>query len=85
MCIRIVRFWLSTYDVEMWAGSGLPKQEGYVWNSVVRNTAQNLSLWRSRLTDAELERVREKCYDIAQAFYSAEEMPAIGLVPSARR
>jgi hypothetical protein len=59
------------------------KQEGYVWNSVVRNSAQNMNLWRSRLTDAELERVREKCYDIARAFFSAEEMLAIGLTPDA--
>jgi hypothetical protein len=24
MCIRIVRFWRSTYDVETWRGSGRP-------------------------------------------------------------
>jgi len=30
-----------------------------------------------------LERVREKCYDIARAFYSVEEMSAIGLEPEA--
>jgi hypothetical protein len=54
-------------------------KQGYVWNSVVRDSAQNMSLWRSRLTDAELERGREKCYDLVQAFYSAKEMQAIGL------
>jgi hypothetical protein len=58
-------------------------KQGYVWNEVIRNSEQNMSLWRSRLTDAELERIREKCRDIAQAFYSTEEMPVIGLVPEA--
>jgi hypothetical protein len=58
-------------------------KQGYVWNSVVRNSAQNMSLWRSRLTDAELERVREKCYDLVQAFFSADEIQAIGLEPEA--
>jgi hypothetical protein len=42
-----------------------------------------MSLWRSRLTDAELERVREKCYDLVQTFFSADEMQAIGLEPEA--
>ncbi len=55
----------------------------YVWDDVVRNSARNVSLWRKVLTDEELERVRERCYDIAQHFFSKEEMPAIGLVPGA--
>jgi hypothetical protein len=58
-------------------------QEKYIWNDVVRNSAQNMSLWRTALTDEELERVREKCHDIAQHFFSREEMSAIGLVPGA--
>ena len=60
-----------------------PKERGYAPSSVVRNSAQNLSLWRSRLTDAELERVQEKCYDLVKAFFSADEIQAIGLEPEA--
>ena len=54
---------------------------GYVWNSVVRNSADNLNRWRVLLTDEELERVREKCSDLAWAFYTTEEMANIGLAP----
>ena len=54
---------------------------GYVWNNVVRNSAQNMERWRSLLTDEELERVREKCLDVARPFYTAEEMASIGLAP----
>ena len=59
------------------------KEAGYIWKSVVRNSAQNMRLWRSRLTDAELERVQEKCYDLVKAFFSADEIQAIGLEPEA--
>jgi hypothetical protein len=59
------------------------KQQGYVWDDVVRNSAQNLDLWRTRLTEEELERVSEKCFDLAREFYTEEEMQEIGLMPSA--
>jgi hypothetical protein len=59
------------------------KKSGYVWNDVVRDSVQNMSRWRTRLTDEELDRIREKCYLIAQAFYKPEEMPAIGLAQNA--
>jgi hypothetical protein len=55
------------------------KPEGYIWNDVVRNSAQNMDLWRTRLTEEEVERVREKCFDIARAFYTPEEMASVGL------
>jgi Sulfotransferase family len=54
--------------------------DGYVWNEVVRNSAQNLDLWRTRLTDEELSRIREKCFDLAHAFYTEDELLQIGLV-----
>lgn len=59
------------------------QQDRYVWNDVVRNSAQNLDLWRARLTEEELGRVREKCFDIAHEFYTEKEMHNIGLIPSA--
>ena len=52
---------------------------GYIWNDVVRNSANNLDRWRTVLTDEELERVREKCFDVAQKFYAAEELATVGL------
>jgi hypothetical protein len=55
------------------------RQEGYLWNDVVRNSEQNMDLWRSRLTERDLERVREKCFDLAREFYREEEMHDIGL------
>jgi hypothetical protein len=57
--------------------------EGYVWNDVVRDSAQNLGLWRTRLTDEELCRVRKKCFDLAREFYTEDEMHDIGLIASA--
>lgn len=58
------------------------KQQGYVWDDVVRNSAQNMDLWRTRLTEEELRRVRKKCYYLAREFYAEEEMEDIGLYPS---
>lgn len=61
------------------------RREEYAWNDVVRSSAQNLNQWRSRLTDEELERVREKCFEIVRRFYTAEEMARVGLVPGSKR
>jgi hypothetical protein len=60
-----------------------PKQKGYAWNEVVRNSSQNLDLWRTRLTGDEMQRVGEKCFDLAREFYSEEELHDVGLIPSA--
>jgi hypothetical protein len=59
------------------------RRSRYMGDDVVRNSAQNMRSWRTVLTDEEWERVREKCYDIAQHFFSSEEMPAIGLATGA--
>jgi hypothetical protein len=56
------------------------KKSGYVWNDVVRDSSQNMSRWRTLLTDEELDRIREKCYPIAQVFYNPDEMAEIGLL-----
>lgn len=55
------------------------RHDGYVWNEVVRNSAQNMSRWRTVLTEKEVARVREKCFGIARHFYSEGEMAEIGL------
>jgi len=41
-------------------------QTGYAGDEVVRNSAQNMKLWQRLLTEAELDRIREKCLDIAR-------------------
>ncbi|HVM62086.1 MAG TPA: sulfotransferase [Verrucomicrobiae bacterium] len=56
---------------------------GYVWNDVVRNSAQNMNLWRARLTEEELARVREKCSDLAREFFTEDEMRDAGLIANA--
>ncbi|HTS16510.1 MAG TPA: sulfotransferase [Verrucomicrobiae bacterium] len=57
--------------------------DGYIWNSVVRNSAQNMDLWRTRLTEEEMGRVREKCSDLARQFYTEDELQNIGLAAKA--
>jgi len=54
-------------------------QTGYAGDEVVRNSAQNMKRWRQLLTEGELDRIREKCLDIARVLYSEEEMVEIGL------